>query len=762
MANWSILKNAISDAIKANGNQEITGQLLQQVLLNIVTNVGANATFGGVATPATNPGTPDGSVFYLATTNGTYANFSNIIVDDEVAILQWANGIWNKLSTDLAPLNAVLDLEIGPTKSITARANYYIGEIGQKIEMLESTSVLHIVGDIEEGVFYIEISTNISNTTVGTEASYLILTDENDIVVAKSVFVTDGTGNKKMSFRLKVPRTAKKFYARRIYGGQISYTLTKATNKIDVLSEKVTEIDKYVNTLKSVDVDLSIYPSLRYTIVSMVWKYYATRHKYIPVVAGEKYRLTSNADNTSQYCFMSQEETPVNGGAVMYVVGDQTYSIPANDSRIITIPEGCNYLYIRLSISSGADTTPKVEKIGELDYLHSSIESASKVDTINHVKYLLSKGLVTSLYDSKDTLLPNNTFEHFMAIGRFDGQIKKADMRITSDNKVFLSHDASNTNYSWNTNTDYRMCYADGTEIPSNTFVFEEHTLEECLALRYYDKANNIYLKTCDLETFIRICKMYHVVPLLTLRDNKQEEVMQEVLRVLKKYKMENSAIINCYPCSTAKAALVRKYLPNNYIRVLGEEDTSITGTKTLPLSVVKNYSEYGNILVYIWTNQEVYDSGKYTDVIEWCIDNNIAWYANVRSAEHDGSSIVGLSQSQKIPNKKTYYIGINKTGQDLNIVRATSCSWSGHVGVILQTADAELSVDGKEIYLTRVRENSEFDLRDEVFDSYIVYYPSEITCDNAKARVDKANKRFVISSDSVLADGNYVVKIEI
>lgn len=80
MANWSTLKAAIANIIKTNGNQEITGQLLQNVLNNIVSSVGENSTFAGIATPATNPGVPDGNVFYFANEPGIYSNFSSIII----------------------------------------------------------------------------------------------------------------------------------------------------------------------------------------------------------------------------------------------------------------------------------------------------------------------------------------------------------------------------------------------------------------------------------------------------------------------------------------------------------------------------------------------------------------------------------------------------------------------------------------------------------------------------------------------------------
>lgn len=84
---WSTLKSAVADVIKANGNQEITGQLLQSVLNNIITSLGKNATFAGIATPTTNPGLPDGPVFYFATVAGTYANFSGKVLEQGLHVL---------------------------------------------------------------------------------------------------------------------------------------------------------------------------------------------------------------------------------------------------------------------------------------------------------------------------------------------------------------------------------------------------------------------------------------------------------------------------------------------------------------------------------------------------------------------------------------------------------------------------------------------------------------------------------------------------
>lgn len=108
MANWDVLKSAIAGIIKTNGNQEITGQLLQNVLNNIVSSVGKNATFAGIAYPTSNPGTPDGPVFYLATTEGVYANFGGINVSlGEAVVLLWDNGSWVKRASGFATQNSV-------------------------------------------------------------------------------------------------------------------------------------------------------------------------------------------------------------------------------------------------------------------------------------------------------------------------------------------------------------------------------------------------------------------------------------------------------------------------------------------------------------------------------------------------------------------------------------------------------------------------------------------------------------------------------
>lgn len=81
MADYIKLKDAITAVIKTNGNQEITGQILQNTLLSIVNVIGEDRTFSGVAEPDTNPGNPDQNVIWAATQKGTYTGFGNYVHD---------------------------------------------------------------------------------------------------------------------------------------------------------------------------------------------------------------------------------------------------------------------------------------------------------------------------------------------------------------------------------------------------------------------------------------------------------------------------------------------------------------------------------------------------------------------------------------------------------------------------------------------------------------------------------------------------------
>lgn len=136
MANYQKLKQAIADVIKTNGNQEITGAILQSTLLSIVNGIGANRTFAGIATPTTVLGTPDANVFYLASTAGSYVYFDNITVNPtELAVFVNTTSGWSK-TTIVADMAAFATFKTGAFDMISGWITKFDGTGGCGFDMI--------------------------------------------------------------------------------------------------------------------------------------------------------------------------------------------------------------------------------------------------------------------------------------------------------------------------------------------------------------------------------------------------------------------------------------------------------------------------------------------------------------------------------------------------------------------------------------------------------------------------------------------------
>jgi hypothetical protein len=94
------IKESIKAVIKENGNYEITGNVLQAVLLSMVDALGPEYQFLGIATKSTVPVVVEGNSFYITAEVGTYTNFKNsgntTITVNQLGILTSTNGTaWN-------------------------------------------------------------------------------------------------------------------------------------------------------------------------------------------------------------------------------------------------------------------------------------------------------------------------------------------------------------------------------------------------------------------------------------------------------------------------------------------------------------------------------------------------------------------------------------------------------------------------------------------------------------------------------------------
>lgn len=111
MANYGSLLTDINNKITTNGRQEITGQILNGVLTDMVGDLGKGYQFMGVATPSGSPASTDAPIFYIAGTAGTYSNFGGLVVaDGEVAVLKHDLNGWSKAVTGAASSAELSDL----------------------------------------------------------------------------------------------------------------------------------------------------------------------------------------------------------------------------------------------------------------------------------------------------------------------------------------------------------------------------------------------------------------------------------------------------------------------------------------------------------------------------------------------------------------------------------------------------------------------------------------------------------------------------
>ena len=108
MANWQNLKDDIAAVIRTNGNEEITGEVLQYILLEMVSRMGADFGIMGVCTPATQPVEPDGRIVYIGGA-GEYRNFEGAgvdVPDGSIVLFMWTDSWTAQVIAVTRPVDA--------------------------------------------------------------------------------------------------------------------------------------------------------------------------------------------------------------------------------------------------------------------------------------------------------------------------------------------------------------------------------------------------------------------------------------------------------------------------------------------------------------------------------------------------------------------------------------------------------------------------------------------------------------------------------
>lgn len=167
MANYATLIAAIQSVITQNGNNEITGPILQQTLISVVNSLGSGYQFIGIATPETTPGTPDQKVFYIGSA-GTYPNFGPAVIPDGNLAVFYYDSSWHYGSVAFPLGNGA----VTESKLATALANKLFAS-GYKFAGIATPQTTP--GTPNQNVFYIGSAGEYSNfgTTKTVDDGYL-------------------------------------------------------------------------------------------------------------------------------------------------------------------------------------------------------------------------------------------------------------------------------------------------------------------------------------------------------------------------------------------------------------------------------------------------------------------------------------------------------------------------------------------------------------------------------------------------------------
>ena len=88
--NYNELKTSIAEVIRTNGNEEITGEVLQYILLEMVSSLGKDFQFAGVGTPSTQVDEPDENKAWILGA-GHYTNFGAQfdVAENQIAVAMY-------------------------------------------------------------------------------------------------------------------------------------------------------------------------------------------------------------------------------------------------------------------------------------------------------------------------------------------------------------------------------------------------------------------------------------------------------------------------------------------------------------------------------------------------------------------------------------------------------------------------------------------------------------------------------------------------
>lgn len=365
MANYNTLISAIQSVIAENGNNEITGNILQQTLVAMIGALGGGYQFGGIATPQTTPGTPDEKIFYLGS-SGTYPNFGPAVIPSGNMGVFWYDTSWHV---------GTIEFPIGEgTITETNLSTGLLEEILAGFVYMGKATPNGQPGILVRDSFFL-------TTTSGNYTNFGGLTVQTGEIAVLRYTVSTDTWNKES---IEIPEMVQ-----------------VVDNLIDGGSDKAlsAEMGKYIGSrLDNLEVpkfitgiDISLYTKFIYFINSLnVWQK-ATNYQtsLIRLVPGHSYRVIAGTANNVIAILSS---AAISAGQTPSFATGFTGRIPilAGETYEFTAPENGYYCYIVYSVDDIVRDTQFIA-INEIETAHEMIVGEVPIEyssiAVNGINY---------------------------------------------------------------------------------------------------------------------------------------------------------------------------------------------------------------------------------------------------------------------------------------------------------------------------------------------------------------------------------------
>lgn len=350
MGNYKELKAAVASVIKTNGNQEITGQVLQNTLTTLISQVGANATFAGIATPETTPGTPDQNVFYIAGQSGVYANFGGYEVTKNAVAFNNVGGNWvatelNLLSSDFGnsavydmAYSGYLPVDLGHLYSHSGGTGHYVASSAWDavtLKIYNPTGKLELVG-----------------ANIAANAGFVFF---DDTKIKSTIIGSNQTGNIPAGAKLCVINLRKADNPDGYANLRVrQYASGADRNEVSVLNQSALEVfsDTYNMAVKFDDQDITPEPIIGQWFNSnipamVVNENYKCYKLDVSGYVGKVLHGYTYMSGTMWSCVMTDENNVVLAKFNYRTTGDKSVIV----DRMFYIGSGVKYLYINCSVS---------------------------------------------------------------------------------------------------------------------------------------------------------------------------------------------------------------------------------------------------------------------------------------------------------------------------------------------------------------------------------------------------------------------------